>query len=66
MWPIDVFINLPIHLAWFPIAYPTEVIYYFVEKHIKTNAFPPDMEEACRCAEDIKVWHPNQSTEKAS
>jgi hypothetical protein len=66
MWPVDILINLPIHLVWFPIAYPTEVIYYFVEKHVKTNLFPPEMEEACRCDQAVKVWYPKQATEEAA
>ncbi len=66
MWPVDLFINLPIHLVWFPIAYPTEVIYYFVEKYIKTNPFPPEMEAVCRCEEAVKVWDPKQDTDEAA
>ena len=66
VWPFEIFLFFPIRCVWFSISYPTEVIYYFVEKHVKTNPFPPDMEEACRCEEAVKVWYPKQTTEEAA
>jgi len=50
-WFIDIFINLPLQLLWFPIAYPTEVLYFFLDKHVKMKPFPPEMAQACPCDE---------------
>jgi hypothetical protein len=58
LWPLEVVLFFPIRCIWFSISYPTEVIYYFMEKRVKTNPFPPDMEEACRCDAHNKVWYP--------
>jgi hypothetical protein len=57
---------LPFYLTWDTITYPTEILYYFLEKHVKTNPFPPEMEEACQCTENVKVWYPKQPSEKAA
>lgn len=64
LWPLDVSLLFPLRLVWFCISYPTELIYYVVEKNIKVNPFPPEMEEACQCDETVKVWYPKQATEK--
>jgi hypothetical protein len=66
LWPFEVILFFPVRCIWFSIAYPTEVIYYFVEKHVQTNPFPPEMEEACNRDESVKVWYPKQRTEKAA
>jgi hypothetical protein len=66
LWPLDITLLFPLRVIWFSIAYPTEVIYYFVEKHVKTNPFPLEMEAACRCDETEKVWYPKQTTEEAA
>jgi hypothetical protein len=58
----NVVIILPFAIVWVAITYPTEVIYYFLEKHVKTNPFPPEMEAACRCDEAVKVWYPKQNS----
>jgi hypothetical protein len=58
----NVVIILPFAIVWVAISYPTEVIYYFLEKHVKTNPFPPEMEAACRCDEAVKVWYPKQNS----
>jgi len=49
LWPIEIVLFFPIRCVWFLISYPTEVLYYFLEKHVKTKPFPPDMEAPCRC-----------------
>jgi hypothetical protein len=61
-----IFLVLPISAIWSAISYPTEILYYYLEKHIKTNPFPPEMESACRCDEAIKVWYPKQATDEAA
>jgi hypothetical protein len=66
LWPFEVILFFPVRCIWFSIAYPTEVIYYFVEKHVQTNPFPPEMEEACNRDESVKVWYPKQHAEKAA
>ncbi len=63
-WFIDIFINLPLQLLWFPIAYPTEIIYYFLDKHIKMKPIPPEMDEPCRCENEVVIWEPKQHLEK--
>jgi hypothetical protein len=63
-WLIDIFINLPLQLLWFPIAYPTEVIYYFLDKHVEMKPFPPEMDEPCRCKNEVVIWEPKQHLEK--
>jgi hypothetical protein len=55
-------IVLPISAIWSAISYPTEVLYYHLEKHVKVNPFPPEMEAACPCDETVKVWYPKQHT----
>jgi hypothetical protein len=62
----NIVLLLPLGMVWGAITYPTEVIYYFLEKHVQTNPFPPEMEEACNCDESVKVWYPKQRTEKAA
>jgi len=49
VWPFEVVLFFPLRFIWFSISYPTELIYYLVEKRVKTKPFPPDMEEACQC-----------------
>jgi hypothetical protein len=63
-WFIDIFINFPLYLVWFPIAYPTEIIYYFLDKHVKMKPFPPEMDEPCRCENEVVIWEPKQHLEK--
>jgi hypothetical protein len=63
-WLIDIFINLPLQLLWFPIAYPTEVIYYFLDKHVEMKPFPLEMDEPCRCENEVVIWEPKQHLEK--
>jgi hypothetical protein len=63
---LNIVLILPFGIVWAAITYPTEVLYYFVEKRVKTNPFPAEMEEACRCDEGVKVWYPKQSTKKAA
>jgi hypothetical protein len=63
-WFIDIFINFPFYLLWFPIAYPTEVIYYFLDKHVHMKPFPPEMDEPCRCENEVVIWEPSQHLEK--
>jgi len=63
-WFIDIFINLPLALLWFPIAYPTEILYYYLDKHIKMKPFPPEMDEPCRCENEVVIWEPKQHLEK--
>ncbi len=55
---------LPFSIVWVAITYPTEILYYYLQKHIETNPFPHEMEEACRCDEAEKVWYPKQQAEK--
>ncbi len=62
LWPLDIGVLFPLRVIWFSISYPTELIYYFVEKHVKVNPFPPEMEAACTCDETVKVWYPKQRT----
>jgi hypothetical protein len=66
LWPLEITLLFPLRFIWFSISYPTELIYYFVEKHVKVNPFPPEMEEACRCDQAVKVWYPKQATEEAA
>jgi len=49
VWPFEILFFFPLRFIWFSISYPTELIYYVVEKHVKTKPFPPDMEAPCRC-----------------
>lgn len=42
-------ILLPFRLAFFVINYPTDVVYYFLNKRIKRNPYPPELKEPCRC-----------------
>ena len=49
LWPLEVTLFFPVRSVWFLISYPTEVLYYFLEKRVKTKPFPPDMEAACQC-----------------
>jgi hypothetical protein len=64
--PLDITVLFPLRIIWFLIPYPTELIYYFVERRVKVNPFPPKMEESCRREKTIKVWYPKQSTEEVS
>jgi hypothetical protein len=61
-----ILIILPITLIWSAISFPTEILYYHLEKRIKTNPFPPDMEEACHCKKSIKVWYPKPTNQEAA
>jgi hypothetical protein len=63
---VGLLIVLPISAIWSAISYPTEVLYYHLEKHVKTNPFPPEMEEACSCDKSAKVWYPRQNNKEAA
>lgn len=49
LWPVCVFVLFPLRIVWFLISFPTEFLYYHLEKRIKVDPFPPEMEEAGRC-----------------
>jgi hypothetical protein len=55
---------LPFYLAWDAISYPTEILYYYLEKYVKTNPFPPEMDEPCRCEDEVVIWHPKMRLEQ--
>jgi hypothetical protein len=60
----NIVLIFPFSIVWVAITYPTEILYYYLQNHIKTNPFPPEMEEACRCNEAEKIWYPKHPAEK--
>jgi len=56
---------LPFFLVWIAITYPTEVLYYFLDKHVKMKPFPPEMAEACPCDEEV-VARPKETAGEAA
>ena len=42
-------LQLPFILLWDAVSYPTEIIFYYLTRNIRTDPFPPEMEEPCRC-----------------
>ena len=40
---------LPVVMGWTIISLPTEIIFYYLTRNIRTDPFPPEMEEPCRC-----------------
>jgi len=50
--PFEFGLFFPFRLTLFLITYPTDILYYFLAKHIKTKPFPPELERPCRCEED--------------
>ena len=46
-WPIEI-VLYPFRFAYFLISTPTEYLYYHLEKRMKVDPFPPELEEPCR------------------
>ena len=46
---INLLVIFPISMVWIAITYPTELIFYYLTRNIRTDPFPPEMEEPCRC-----------------
>jgi hypothetical protein len=55
---------LPLFIVWTMIAYPTEILYYYLDKHVIMKPFPPEMDEPCRCENEVVIWEPKQHREK--
>ena len=41
--------TLPVVILWDLITCPTEIIFYYLTRNIRTDPFPPEMEAPCRC-----------------
>lgn len=48
IWPIEIAL-FPVRVVSYFISLPTEFLYYHLEKRMKVDPFPPEMEEAGRC-----------------
>ncbi len=66
MWPLHVALFFPIRCIWFLITYPTEVLYYLLDKKVKMNPFPAEMDEPCQCENEKVIWHPKMRLERRS
>lgn len=55
---------LPLFVAWTMITYPTEILYYYLDKYVDMKPFPPEMDEPCRCENEVVIWEPKQHLEK--
>jgi hypothetical protein len=64
MWPLHIGLFFPTRFVWFLITYPTEVLYYWLDKHVDMNPFPPEMDEPCRCEDEVVIWHPKMRLEQ--
>lgn len=64
VWPFEIGLFFPLRCVWFLITYPTEVLYYLLDKKVKMNPFPAEMDEPCRCENEKVIWHPKMRLEK--
>jgi hypothetical protein len=64
MWPLHIALFFPTRFIWFLITYPTEVLYYLLDKKVDMNPFPYDMDEPCRCEDEVVIWHPKMRLEQ--
>jgi hypothetical protein len=55
---------MPIMAVWYAITFPTEVLYYFLDKHIDMKPFPSDMDEPCCCENEVVIWEPKHYLQK--
>ncbi|MEJ2694384.1 MAG: hypothetical protein P8166_15460 [Candidatus Thiodiazotropha sp.] len=66
MWPFHIALFFPTRLIFFLITYPTEVLYYLLDKKVKMNPFPAEMDEPCQCENEKVIWHPKMRLERRS
>jgi hypothetical protein len=66
VWPFEIGLFFPIRCIWFLITYPTEVLYYLLDKKVKMNPFPAEMDEPCQCENEKVIWHPKMRLERRS
>ncbi|MEJ2694381.1 MAG: hypothetical protein P8166_15445 [Candidatus Thiodiazotropha sp.] len=66
VWPFEIGLFFPLRCIWFLITYPTEVLYYLLDKKVKMNPFPAEMDEPCQCENEKVIWHPKMRLERRS
>jgi hypothetical protein len=64
MWPLHIALFFPTRCIWFLITYPTELLYYLLDKKVDMKPYPPEMDEPCRCEDEVVIWHPKMRLEQ--